>query len=457
VRIPHPTCLHVGLAVVCLVATGAGQTRYEDFFGEAEPPHVLQGSSPAVEDAVSTLRLLRDPEAPPIPELAKDLELDRTDVLDLLFDCLERRDVPSLPDAADDTPQILSIYQEELILEAFRRAGREAVHSSIERHTSPEHRPGRAAVVAARGAVDGSFDLGDLFALALPEDAEQPAPDVEQALTKAVVSIAGRHEDALPALSMLVHRLPPGLLPALVEAVGETRDPRGAEVLGQALLQREDLAAQVAAQVRLVGPSRHLAVNGELCALLRPHLEDENSGLQRATILALGALEDYPCLPRLIDFLESDDVGLQRNALWALREITDLRFGEQASRWRDWYEAEAEWGGIGRQRERLRLQSSNPAHAADAIREYARHRLNRHSLAEELESVLSRRETPLRIAACQALAELGSVYSMPSLVELMRDPRRALKDAAWEALKRISGEDLPMDPGVWEVRIHSGT
>ena len=412
-----------------------------------------------VHPAVEALRLLRDPAAPPIDELAGRIDATEPLVLDHLLESLEARRVPGL---GQDEPQVLSVFQEDLILEVFTRAGPASVHSAIDRLQRPEDAPPSAAVIAAIGAVGGSNDLRDLFTLALPEDATEFEPLVAEALEDAIVSIAGRNADAFDALSALVHRARLEVLPVVVAAVGRTRDSRGIELLGDALAQDDTLAAQVAGQVRLLGASQRLEVNQVVADALRPHFEDGTPTMQRSVMLALAELEDYHCLPTLIELLDSENEGLRDNALWSLRRMTELGFGAQRSRWEAWHQAELTWAHTEYRLMRMRLNSNTPARVAEAVLEFSRHRLFRHELALDVEGVLDHPKTSLRIAACETLAQLGSVHSMPALIDQLGDPRSALRDAAQDALSRISGLDLPADQERWlaalgrarEVRSH---
>ena len=440
-----PACLVLGFLACSLAAPARGQSTIGNLLGRAPLGRSVPAGTP-VGQAIQTLHLLRDPEAPAIEVLAERVDENNHEVLTELLRDLEERRLPALE---DEPPQALSVFQEQLILEVFARAGRTQVHTLIELRGTVEGEGLSAGVVGALGAVGGSRDLRDLLENVMPTGADELDPAVADALEGALAGICERESDSFSALSVLVHSADPGLLPVIVKAAGRTGDPRCVELLADSLGRREDIASLVCGQVCMVGPSRSLEVNRYLADALRPLLIDGTPTLQRSAIMALAELEDYYSLPMLIEMLELEDEGLRDTALWSLRHLTGLKYGIEPSRWEAWYAEELEWSGLGRQTARLRLNSSNPKHAAEAIREYSRHRLHRHELALDVEGVLQRSQTSLRIAACETLAQLGSVYSMPALVDLMADPRLALKQAANNALGRISGRQLPADHGVW--------
>ena len=81
----------------------------------------------------------------------------------------------------------------------------------------------------------------------------------------------------------------------------------------------------------------------------------------------------------------------------------------------------------------------SPESAADAMEE----------LAEELVDLAEDGSAEARDAAIKALAGAGIVEAVPALIEIMRDEPEAAA-AVNDALRRISGKNLPPDPAAWE-------
>ena len=50
---------------------------------------------------------------------------------------------------------------------------------------------------------------------------------------------------------------------------------------------------------------------------------------------------------------------------------------------------------------------------------------------------------------CQTLIELDSRRAVPGLVDALSDNDEQLRLNAWDALKRLTGEDLPLEVDRW--------
>ena len=398
------------------------------------------------EDALRAVRILQQKDAPPIEDLVPIVVAHAPEIIEDLLVLLEQGTVPAL---ADEDEQVLSRYQEALILSSFAAAGRDAVAESLRPYLADDPSPQRvSAALLAIGAVGESTDLRRMISMALEPGREEPAPVVAEALEKAVARVLQDDPRAFSHLSSLVQQAPPELLPALIRAVGRTSDGRGVEILAQTLLWHPELGSIALSQIRRLGPSPNPQVNAEVANLLRPKLDPSEAAFCRAAILVLGELEDFHSVPRLIQLLE-ESPGIRSNAVWALRRLSGERWEDSPQWWTHWYELELAWYRDQRQRTRRQLGNARQGKVGLALREYGEHRLFRHELAEEVRQVLSRPEGPLRAQACRTMGKLGSRYSVPVLVEALPDRDPAVRDAAWKALKAITGEDHPADALRW--------
>ena len=52
--------------------------------------------------------------------------------------------------------------------------------------------------------------------------------------------------------------------------------------------------------------------------------------------------------------------------------------------------------------------------------------------------------------ACGALAQLGDRRAVPTLVEQLSDSDAGVRQAAWSALRSLTGEDLPCEQSAWD-------
>jgi HEAT repeat protein len=60
-------------------------------------------------------------------------------------------------------------------------------------------------------------------------------------------------------------------------------------------------------------------------------------------------------------------------------------------------------------------------------------------------------ERELRIAAVTAAGRKGKDEIAPDLIPLLKDKDRAVADAAYDALKSVSGKSFDKDPAAWEA------
>lgn len=402
--------------------------------------------------AIDVLRGLRSKEQADAGVLAGRLASPGNAAWPLLFDVLVTRRVPA--HEPEDLPQILSEVQERVILLAIGELDRSFVLDRIGALGDVGDDPARAlAVMGCLGAVGRVNDLLALFELARPDEDESLAPDRAAALRRATAAILGRDERSFEQLLHLRRLTPVELLPVLVAAVGDARDGRGLRYLSEISYWHEDLMADVLAQVRRVGPSGEAEVDDGMRVRIRPYLDPESPGLCRAAIPALVALRDRESIGPLIELLSDETRGLREGALWALRQLTGLQLSGNPETWARWYQAEQAWLLRERPRAFQRLRSNDAGEAAAALRDVLEHPLAREDLCEALPDLLRNRMPEIRTMACHWLGDLDVRTAVPKLVWALEDRDRSVATAAWEALRRLTPYDLPLDPGAWRAAL----
>jgi HEAT repeat protein len=88
-----------------------------------------------------------------------------------------------------------------------------------------------------------------------------------------------------------------------------------------------------------------------------------------------------------------------------------------------------------------------------SLQEIGDHRYERHRLAQAVMRGLERREPGVRDLAIRTLERLGSASATPDLVRLLEDPEPGIAEHAWQALRAITGRDLPLDAEAWQAAL----
>lgn len=442
--------IRTGLGTLLVLGTvGAAQEPVTPAPGApAAPAAVLSRWTPDEEAALRLLRTLRRKERPPEHELVASLSLPGETLLPLLFEVLERRNVPAL-DGGED--QVLSEIQETILLRTFESYDRETVLAYLEpRLTAGAELRLRHAAILAIGHAGRPNDLMQLFELALPTGELALEKPMAKALERAVTVLVRRVPATIDMLVQLRRITRPELLPRLIEAVGAAGDPRGLAYLADVLYWSEPLALDVLSQVPRLGPSGDVSLDEPLRARLRVFLSSDRPGHGRAAVTALTALGDLESVGTFITLLSSEDGGLRENAHWGLKQLTGLSFSPTPETWSRWHQSELSWMVRARAREFHRLQQGDAAEAADALRAILSHPFARGELCATLPELLKSRHVALRELACRTLGELEVVEATEKLVWTLEDPVAEVRQAAHAALRRLTHLDLPLEPIAWQ-------
>ena len=185
-------------------------------------------------------------------------------------------------------------------------------------------------------------------------------------------------------------------------------------------------------------------------ALLRACLEHQDARLRAAGARALGRARDVTAAPALIAHIADTDADTARAALWALRAGTGNTRSTTGEEWQAWLESERVWWKRNGKAQVERLAQGDTTHLAQTARDALRHPLARRPVVEAMLAVLSALEPGAKSLACTTLAELGARHAVPVLVELLFEEDASVRNAAWNALRRLTGEELPAEPRLWE-------
>lgn len=170
---------------------------------------------------------------------------------------------------------------------------------------------------------------------------------------------------------------------------------------------------------------------------------------QRLLLVLLGRVHALDAVEDLLDALDSPDPRLSRAARWSLERMAGTRLPVSSSEWRGWVRFEERWWAH-RGRELVAgFGDATPAELAAMARELAEHPLYRHAIADELGQHVFAREVAVATTACETLERLGSGLAVPALVDALGSPGDEVRDAAWSALRRITGREIPADREAW--------
>jgi hypothetical protein len=350
----------------------------------------------------------------------------------------------------DDKPQILSEPQLDLLLSGMARLRPSTLRSAIEARLArdPDGYATRLAAIHVFGTFASAADIPRLVALA-PRD-----PGTEKTILRtsreplraACTKILKRDPRAITEFGDVLGRADVSTASVLLDAIATSQDPRALGALFAATPLQPDLGPQIAALATKCGASSDGALNRVFTQWLLAELCTARPEYARTLLQAVGVLDDGSNVPALIDQLSSKDAGVRDSALWALRRVSGLAFPADRAPWLTWIRGEVDWHTNARPRLRLALASSDPKLVVPALRSYGEHRTRRTELAQEVARALADRHPEIRCLACSVLQQIGCVSSSAALTGALQDSDPGVAEAAWKALKAITGLDLPRDP-----------
>ena len=147
-------------------------------------------------------------------------------------------------------------------------------------------------------------------------------------------TIEGLVKTGKPAVKPLLEMLKnadPTLRMSVAEILGKIGDVRALRPL-VALLEDDDAFVRIYAINALGDLKSESAVK----PLLR-FIKDEDPEARKSLAEALGKIDDNMALKPLIKLLEDPDIRVRESAARALWEITKQDFGEDSSRWQEWF------------------------------------------------------------------------------------------------------------------------
>jgi len=317
--------------------------------------------------------------------------------------------------------------------------------------TDPE--PPRLAALECLGGCATGREVGALMRLATPGESA-PSGRLCTALHSALLLTLERDARAFAELVPAWRIAGTALRAELLATVGERGDPAALELLAWVVtFEGEEYHRAVAETCQRLAPRactpERLERLETLCALL----SSKDAVCVQTISIALARARVEAAIPAWIELLESDSRGTRERARRSLEELSGLALGATRARWLAWYESECTWYDEEAPTLLAQLGSTDDALVLAAVRTLSLRHLHRDELAEALAKLLEHDTPAVRLCACSALESLGSGLALPALSAALADDDAAVARAAWSALRRLTGLDLPQDEALWRERI----
>ena len=300
----------------------------------------------------------------------------------------------------------------------------------------------RRAALQLFGAHGTRKDLSTLLQWTAPEGGSKLVPrDLRSSFAAALGGMIDRDSRVLGAMPDFYWVAPDALLPSILSVLGERPSAESLWAIVAVLGRVPAADALVLAEVGHVGGLVRHPIDDQVRARVREYLTTGERVVLIESIVACGRLEDVDAVPDLIELLRDADTNVQGRAHDALKLITGEHHGPDPKIWSRWHAEVTEWWSTEAPNQLREVRDGVPAQASRAILELSRRRFYRHQLAIELTHGLERDGVDLVVMCCAALGSLGSPLAVPYLLDSLQHRNLEVRQAAYLALCRITGED----------------
>jgi HEAT repeat protein len=271
---------------------------------------------------------------------------------------------------------------------------------------------------------------------------------VQGSLEGALSAHLARRSSALAELAAAARDADPAKLAIFARAIGATHSSRGIEQLIDWLGRDLESDVVLLNQIGRVAGEGGLAVSDASEDLVRRQLLSEDPQVRRSALVAIGRLRDEQAFEDLLVVLGEEPLSAN-SALWSLKRICGVDFGRDAEAWKAWREREKQWWTERGPQLVASLHSEQPGVVLGAVSELLTHPLHRHEAAEALGPLVVHTDPHIARGVCVAIARLESSRAVPWLVDALMNPDPELRRLAGEALRSLTGLDLPAEHLVW--------
>ncbi|MEE2940810.1 MAG: hypothetical protein VX460_10530 [Planctomycetota bacterium] len=171
---------------------------------------------------------------------------------------------------------------------------------------------------------------------------------------------------------------------------------------------------------------------------VRAYLNHDEPGCRAGAARVAGRTVDFEAAAPLLDLLGDDSATVTSAAHKALQDITDLRFGPSAQRWRLWYQREMHWWEHRGETLVETLPELGQAQRITALNELASHPLQRRQIAPAVEPYLEDVDTRTVMMALSVLESARARASVPRIEPLLAHPSEDVKLLASKVLSSLN-------------------
>lgn len=323
-----------------------------------------------------------------------------------------------------------------------------ALRAELARDAGPATRALALRVLAAQPSAQG---LGLALEILRASELELASPSFRNHARAAVSAPLRTDARAAARLQSELASLPEGVLPLVIEGLAATQCEAALAPLEALLGRSPELDLAVIDGLACAGEVRPWRVGAEVAECLERLSASKEVARRAAATRALGRLARVDTVTRLVPRLEDPAPEVVAAAIEALQRCalrTDLT---DANSWRAWLQRENTWWKERGEACVEALQSGDPLTLAEHLRELLGHSLARGATADALLTRFARLEPAELVSTCSTLARLGAKEAVPDLVPLLDAAEAPVRDAAWKALRALTGVDLPPERSLWDA------
>ena len=185
-----------------------------------------------------------------------------------------------------------------------------------------------------------------------------------------------------------------------------------------------------------------------------PLLQNASSPVKVEVCLLVYELGDSANVTAILPLLQGEEQQVVAQAHRTLQKISRWQLPAEYDTWKRWHDA---WRD--KKSEGLVELLGHPSHALRqmALQEL-RKRQERGVVSKFIESLadwsevkpMTREDVRLLCALILVLSEFQSEEAVPMLIDQLKSPLKGVQYSAYNALKSITGQSLPLDPQAWE-------